>query len=45
VSIIVQQGAKVGSVFISANGSTCFGWYFHPSSGVHITLSTVSGIT
>ena len=24
-----------------ANCSTCFGWYLHPSSGVHITVSTV----
>ena len=30
--------------FISANCSTCFGWYHHPSSGAHITVSTVSGI-
>jgi len=25
------------------NCSTCFGWYLHPSSGVHITVFTVSG--
>jgi hypothetical protein len=24
--------------------STCFRWYFHPSSGVHATVSTASGI-
>ena len=30
--------------FISGNCSTCFGWYFHPSSGAHTTLSTASGI-
>ena len=24
--------------------STCFGWYFHPSSGAHTTVSTASGI-
>jgi hypothetical protein len=23
---------------------TCFGWYFHPSSGEHTTVSTASGI-
>jgi hypothetical protein len=22
----------------------CFGWYFHPSSGGHTTVSTASGI-
>ena len=26
------------------NCSTCFGWYLHPSSGFHNTVSTVSGI-
>ena len=31
-------------LFISANCSTCFVWYLHPSSGAHITVSTVSGI-
>jgi len=28
---------------ISVNCSTCFGWLFHPSSGAHITVITVSG--
>ena len=32
-------------VFISANRSTYFGWYLHPSSGAHITVSTASGIS
>ena len=32
------------SLFISGNCSTCFGWYFHPSSGAHTTVSTASGI-
>ena len=32
------------SLFISGNCSTCFAWYFHPSSGVHTTVSTASGI-
>ena len=29
---------------MSGNCSTCFGWYFHPSSGAHTTVSTASGI-
>ena len=45
MSIIIQQDATIYSLFISANCSTCFGWYLHPSSGAHITVSTVSGIT
>ena len=45
VSIIVQQGETTYSLFISAKCSTCFVWYFHPSSGDYITVSTVSGIT
>jgi len=24
--------------YISANSATCFGWYFHPSSGAHVKL-------
>jgi len=32
------------SLFMSVNRSTCFGWYLHPSSGPHVTVSTVSGI-
>src|SRR5215475_4871400 len=32
------------SLFVSGNCSTCFGWYFHPSSGEHTTASTASGI-
>jgi hypothetical protein len=40
----IQQDATSHSLFISGNCSTCFGWYFHPSSGVHTTLSTASGI-
>jgi hypothetical protein len=30
--------------FLSGNCSTCFGWYFHPSSGAHTTVCTASGI-
>ena len=29
----------VGGIYV--NCSTCFGWYFHPSSGAHTVLSTV----
>ena len=36
--------ATIYNLFISANCSTCFGWYLHPSSGAHITVSTVSGV-
>src|SRR5215475_10377191 len=39
----IQQDAKLHSLFISGNCSTCFGWYFHPSSGAHTTVSTASG--
>jgi len=27
------------------NRSTCVGWYLHPSSGAHFTVSTASGIS
>ena len=43
VSIIVKHDAKIYSLFISVNCSTCFGWYIHPSSGAHNTVCTVSG--
>jgi len=45
LSIIVQQDTTIYSLFISANCSTCFRWYLHPSSGAHITVSAVSSIT
>ena len=44
MAIIIQQDATIYSLFISVNRSTCFGWYLHASSAVHITLSTVSDI-
>jgi hypothetical protein len=44
IPIYIQQDATLHSLFISGNCSTCFGWYFHPSSGAHITVSTASGI-
>jgi hypothetical protein len=40
----IQQDAKLHSLIISGNCSTCFGWYFHTSSGAHITASTAYGI-
>jgi hypothetical protein len=45
MSIIVRQDATTYSSFISVNCCTRFGWYLHPSSGAHVTLSTVSGIS
>jgi hypothetical protein len=44
IPIYIQQDATLHSLFISGNCSTCFGWYFHPSSGAHTTVSTASGI-
>jgi hypothetical protein len=40
----IQQDAMLHSLCISGNCSTCFGWYFPPSSGAHTTVSTASGI-
>jgi hypothetical protein len=42
--VYIQQDATLHSLFISGNFSTCFGWYFHPSSETHTTVSTASGI-
>ena len=36
---------NLNTLFISGNCSTCFGWYLHPSSGAHTTVSTESGIS
>jgi len=44
ISIYIQQDATLHSLFRSGNCSTCFGWYFHPSSRAHTTVSTASGI-
>ena len=44
VAVINQQDATMYSLFISANCSTYFGWYLHPSSGAHVTVSIVSVI-
>jgi hypothetical protein len=40
----IQQDETSDSIFISGSCSKCFGWYFHPSSGAHTTVSTASGI-
>jgi hypothetical protein len=45
IYLYIQQDATLHSLFISGNCSTCFGWYFHPSSGAHTTASTASGIS
>jgi hypothetical protein len=42
--IYIQQDTTLHSLLISGNCSTCFGWYFHPSSGADTTVSTASGI-
>jgi hypothetical protein len=44
IPIYIQQNATLHSLFISGNCSKYFGWYFHPSSGAHTTVSTTSGI-
>jgi hypothetical protein len=44
IPIYIEQDATLHSLFISENCSTCFGWYFHPSSGAHTTATTASGI-
>jgi hypothetical protein len=38
----IQQNATLHS--LSGNCCTCFGRYFHPSSGAHTTVSTASAI-
>jgi hypothetical protein len=44
IPIYIQQDETLHNLFISGNFSTCFGWYSHPSSGAHTTVSTASGI-
>jgi len=44
IPIYIQQDATLHSLFISGNCSIRFGWYFHPPSGAHTTVSTASGI-
>ena len=43
ILICIRQDATLCSLFIFGNCSTCFGWYLHPSSGAHTTVSTASG--
>ena len=43
IPIYIQQDETLHCLFISVNCSTCFGWYLHPSSGAHTTVSTASG--
>jgi len=38
-----QQDAEVTEFILSDNCSTCFGRYYHPSSGVQTTATTASG--
>jgi hypothetical protein len=40
----IQTDVTSRNLFISGKCSTCFGWYFHTSSGAHTTVSTASGI-
>jgi hypothetical protein len=44
IYLYIQQDATLHSLFISGNCSTCFGWYLHPSSWAHTTVSTVTTI-
>jgi hypothetical protein len=44
IPLYIQKEATLHSLFISGICSTCFGCYFHPSSGVHTTVSTAPGI-
>jgi hypothetical protein len=44
IPIYIQQDATLHSLFISGNCSICFGWYLHPSSEAHTTVSTAPGI-
>jgi hypothetical protein len=44
IPIYIQQDATLHSLFISRNCCTCFGWFLHPSSGAHTTISAASGI-
>jgi hypothetical protein len=41
---IYPTRCNVTQFILSGNCFTCFGCYFHPSSGVHTTISTASGI-
>jgi hypothetical protein len=41
----IQKDATLHILFISGNCCTCFGWYFHPLSGAHTTVSTCHTVT
>jgi hypothetical protein len=41
---ISNKMQNLHSLFIFGNCCIYFGWYFHPSSGAHTTVSTASGI-
>jgi hypothetical protein len=43
IPIYIQQKSKLQFV-IFGDCYACFGWYFHPTSGAHTTISTTSGI-
>jgi len=43
-SDIYPTRCNVTQLILSGNCSTCFGWYLHPKSGAHSTVSTASGI-
>ena len=38
-----QQDAHVTEFILSDSCSTCFGYYYHPSSGAQTTVTTASG--
>jgi hypothetical protein len=42
--VSISKDATLHSLFISGNCSTCFGWYFHPSSEAFTIVSTAFGI-
>ena len=44
IPLYIQQDATLHGLFISGNCCTCFGWYLHPFSEAHTTVSTASGI-
>ena len=45
IPIYIQKDAALHSLFTPGNCCTCFGWYLHPSSGAHTTVSTCQTVT
>jgi hypothetical protein len=43
-SNIYPARCNVTQFILTGNSSTCFGWYYHPSSGAQTTASTASDI-